>query len=160
MPPRMSASSDFDVGTHVAASDRSPVSLHPVTNKSVTLPLWTQDSVWQSHVATLAQFPRKLSILELCAGAGTSSLALNLLLGPDKVHLSGAWDICYDKRPEMYKLAHGSDKVCGSGALHFGPEEGDIMATPLDEFPICKHHCMWATLPSLLLHWKSFRTER
>jgi site-specific DNA-cytosine methylase len=40
-----------------------------------------------------------------------------------------------DKIPDMYKVAHGSDKICGSGTVHFGPEDGDILATPMFRFP-------------------------
>ena len=45
------------------------------------LPRWTNDSVWQDTVAALVNFPPGVSVMELCAGAGTASIALKLLLG-------------------------------------------------------------------------------
>ena len=63
------------------------------------LPPWTNDSVWQEAVASLVNFPPGVSVLELCAGAGTASIALKLLLGQDKAVLVGAWDISPDLAP-------------------------------------------------------------
>ena len=57
------------------------------------LPPWTTDSVWQDTVASLVNFPLGVSVLELCAGAGTASIALKLILGQDEAVLAGAWDI-------------------------------------------------------------------
>ena len=64
----------------------------PAQRMPQPLPLWAHDPVWQEHVAALAGFPKTLSVLELCAGTGAATVALQLLLGTSKVRLAGAWD--------------------------------------------------------------------
>ena len=90
-------------------------------------PLWTADPTWQKHKQALVTFPSGFTVLELCAGAGTASLALKLLLGSDC--LAGAWDT--DGNLErIYEFVHGHH-----AQVHLGPKRGDILSTPLDAFP-------------------------
>ena len=92
-------------------------------------PPWTNDVVWQSHVAALQRFPDGFSVLELCAGAGTASIALQLLLGQERSRLAGAWDICKHLQP-IYEQVHGL-----SAPAHLGQFDGDVLATDLAAFP-------------------------
>ena len=71
------------------------------------LPQWTTDSVWRDTVASLVNLPPGVSVLELCAGAGTASIALKLILGQDKAHLAGAWDISPALAP-IFRTVHGN----------------------------------------------------
>ena len=90
-------------------------------------PVWALDSTWKKRKESLVTFPSGFSILELCAGAGTASLALKLLLGSDC--LAGAWDT--DNNLEsIYKLIHGNHP-----GVHLGQTRGDILNTPLHAFP-------------------------
>jgi len=90
-------------------------------------PVWALDSTWKKRKEALVTFPSGFSILELCAGAGTASLALKLLLGSDC--LAGAWDT--DNNLEsIYKLIHGNHP-----GVHLGQTRGDILNTPLHAFP-------------------------
>ena len=78
-------------------------------------PAWTSDPVWQTHCQGLDSLPICPSILELCAGAGTASIALQLLLGAGKARLAGAWDTdvgCLG----IHQIVHGG----GQPGLHFG----------------------------------------
>jgi site-specific DNA-cytosine methylase len=95
----------------------------------VRLPLWTEDIVWQSHVTSLCNVPAGLSVLELCAGAGTAYIALKLLLGEGRVRLAGAWDTNLD-----LKVLHEGHNGAAS-CVHLGPVAGDIIATDLEQFP-------------------------
>ncbi len=72
-----------------------------------TQPPWTADPVWRDTVASLVNFPVGLSVLELCAGAGTASIALKFLLCQDKFVLAGAWDIAPDLAP-IFMTVHGN----------------------------------------------------
>ena len=80
------------------------------------------------HRRALADFPIPMSILELCAGAGTASLALKMLLG-NHARLAGAWDTADDVRA-IHETIHGKQ-----AQVHLGAVDGDIMATPLSAFP-------------------------
>ena len=91
-------------------------------------PLWTQDPVWQEHMADLADFPNRVSVLELCAGTGAATIALQLLLGPSKVRLAGAWDADPDLQG-IYEAVHPDGSNIRLG------ERGDILKTELSEFP-------------------------
>lgn len=91
--------------------------------------MWTTDPVWRGHVAALAAFPPGFSVLELCAGAGTATIALQLLLGQDKVNLAGAWDIA-----EGLETVHAAVSPAGA-PVHLGKPMGDILATDLRSFP-------------------------
>ena len=94
-------------------------------------PPWTADDVWRDTVGSLVNFPPGLSVIELCAGAGTASIVLKMLLGQDKqVHLSGAWDISPDLAP-IFRTVHGNL----DNKVHLGKTRGDIMATSLASFP-------------------------
>ena len=93
-------------------------------------PVWASDPIWQAQMRHLGSLPFSPSVLELCAGAGTASLALNLLLGQDKVRLAGAWDTDVACRA-IHEVIHGA----GHPGFHFGQPAGDIMATSLDKFP-------------------------
>lgn len=94
------------------------------------LPPWTNDSVWRDTVASLVNFPPGVSVMELCAGAGTASIALKLLLGQDKAVLAGAWDISQDLAP-IFTTVHGNlDKKVNLGSMR-----GDILTTSLASFP-------------------------
>ena len=88
-------------------------------------PPWTKDVVWQSHVTALRDFPNGFSILELCAGAGTASIAMDILLGKGKSTLAGAWDISKELKV-IYDCVHIS-----SAQVHLGRRDGDILATDL-----------------------------
>ena len=102
----------------------------PMGNLTVQpAPLWTQDPVWKQHVASLVDFPSNLSVLELCAGTGAASLALGLLLGPKKARLAGAWDIDGNLQG-IYDAVHGR-----GAPVHLGKQDGDILGTPLTDFP-------------------------
>ena len=94
------------------------------------LPPWTTDPVWDDTVSSLINFPPGVSVLELCAGAGTASIALKLLLGKNKAVLAGAWDISSDLAP-IFRTVHGhlDNKV------NLGPVRGDIMSSSLASFP-------------------------
>ena len=92
-----------------------------------TQPKWTADPVWQRHKNSLVSFPSGLSVLELCAGAGTAALALKLLLGSED-HLAGAWDTDENLKA-IYDAVHGEHPE-----VHLG-KDGDIMKTPLERFP-------------------------
>ena len=94
------------------------------------LPPWTTDPVWDDTVSSLVNFPPGLSVLELCAGAGTASIALKLLLGQHKVILAGAWDISPDLAP-IFSTFHGQL----DHNVFLGPSRGDIMSTNLASFP-------------------------
>ena len=85
--------------------------------------------VWQSHVTALRDFPNGFSILELCAGAGTASIAMDNLLGKGKSTLAGAWDISKELKV-IYDCVHIS-----SAQVHLGRRDGDILATDLSAFP-------------------------
>ena len=94
-------------------------------------PPWVRDNTWQMSKQRLANLPFAPSVLELCAGAGTASLALKLLLGPDRVRLAGAWDL----DPELqgiHKVVHGPGQ---QQAVHLGKRAGDILTTDLANFP-------------------------
>ena len=90
---------------------------------------WTQYTTWQTHVAALANFPAGISVLELCAGVGTASMALKLLLGEDKVQSAGAWDLD-ENLQGIHRAVHGHD-----APVHLGQREGNILATDLADFP-------------------------
>jgi DNA (cytosine-5)-methyltransferase 1 len=92
-------------------------------------PPWSADPVWAAQVAALASFPGGLRVLELCAGAGTACLALQALLGREKVSLAGAWDVD-GSLAAVHKVVHGQEE-----ALHLGPVAGDILRTPDSSFP-------------------------
>ena len=94
-------------------------------------PPWTNDSVWRDTVGSLVNFPPGMSVLELCAGAGTATIALKLLLGQDKAVLAGAWDISPDLAP-IFRTVHGK---LDNNKVHLGTSAGDIMATSLASFP-------------------------
>ena len=95
-------------------------------------PVWVQNAVWQGFVRRLGSLPFAASVLELCAGAGTASLALQLLLGVDKVRLAGAWDI--DPALQgIHQAIHGLAKT--KRRVHLGPHHGDILALDLRSFP-------------------------
>jgi len=79
-------------------------------------------------VSALGSFPASLSVLELCAGAGTASLALKLLLG-NQARLAGAWDIANNVHT-IHEAIHGADE-----SVHLGPSAGDILETELATFP-------------------------
>ncbi len=83
------------IDTHI----QIPASMLEEQNFLGTQPPWTKDSVWQDAVSSLVNFPPGLSVMELCAGAGTASIALKFLLGQDKAVLAGAWDISPDLPP-------------------------------------------------------------
>ena len=95
-----------------------------------TLPPWTTDPVWQDTLASLVNFPSGVSVLELCAGAGTATIALKLLLGQDKAVLAGAWDISPGLAP-IFRTVHGNL----DNRANLGPDRGDIMTTSLASFP-------------------------
>ena len=101
----------------------------PLRNPLGSPPLWTRDEVWRSHVAALAAFPAAVSVLELCAGTGAASIALQLLLGWGKVRLAGAWDLDEDLRT-VYDIVHGPS----APGVHLG-QPGDILTTDLAAFP-------------------------
>ena len=67
-------------------------------------------------------------MLELCAGIGAATIALQLLLGPSKVRLSGAWDLDPDLQC-IYEVVHP-----GASNIRLG-QRGDILKTELSEFP-------------------------
>ena len=94
------------------------------------LPLWASDPVWQDTVECLVNFPPGLSVLELCAGAGTASIALKFLLGQAKSVLAGAWDISDGLMP-IFSTVHGHL----DDAVNLGPTRGNIMTTSLASFP-------------------------
>ena len=111
------------------AEQSAPPAPSPGTPQSAPRPpLWTQDPVWQEHVAALADFPKVVSVLELCAGTGAATVALQLLLGASKVRLSGAWDLDPDLQC-VYDVVHP-----GASNIRLG-ERGDILKTELSEFP-------------------------
>ena len=83
------------------------------------LPPWTNDTVWRDTVASLVNFPPGVSVMELCAGAGTASIALKLLLGQDKAVLVGAWDISPDLAP-IFRTVHGNL----DNKVNLGPSRG------------------------------------
>ena len=84
-----------------------------------TLPPWTTDSVWQDTIASLVNFPPGVSVCELCAGAGTATIALKLLLGQDKAVLAGAWDISPGLVP-IFRIVHGNL----DNRINLGPDRG------------------------------------
>ena len=90
-------------------------------------PPWTCDPVWRGHVAALANFPA-VKVLELCAGTGAATCALQLLLGTKKAKLAGAWDTSADLQ-RVYDVAH-----LGGSNINLGPR-GDILKTPMSDFP-------------------------
>ena len=95
--------------------------------QSLEQPPWAADPTWQEHRQALVTFPSGFTVLELCAGAGTASLALKLLLGSEC--LAGAWDT--DSNLEcIYERVHGPH-----AQAHLGPQRGDILRTPLNAFP-------------------------
>ena len=83
------------------------------------LPPWANDSVRQDTVAPLVNFPPGVSALELCAGAGTASIALKLILGQDKAVLVGAWDISPGLAP-IFRTVHGNL----DNNVNLGPSRG------------------------------------
>ena len=93
-------------------------------------PAWVQDSIWQRYIRGLHYLSIAPSILEVCAGAGTASIALKLLLGPDKMRVAGAWDT----DPELSGI---HDVINGEDAhtVHLGQQAGDILTTELTTFP-------------------------
>ena len=91
------------MATHI----QLPASMVEETEFPGILPPWTNDPVWQDTVASLVNFPPGVSVMELCAGAGTASIALKLLLGQDKAVLVGAWDISPDLAP-IFRTVHGN----------------------------------------------------
>ena len=95
-------------------------------------PAWVRDEAWKARCQVLDTFPFQPSILELCAGAGTASLALKLLLGMDKVRLAGAWDTDTELRG-IHALIHGGGPAARK--VHLGRQEGDILAADLASFP-------------------------
>ena len=96
-----------------------PVSMVEEHEFPVSLPPWTNDSVWQDTVASLVNCPPGVSVMELCAGAGTASIALKLLLGQDKAVLAGAWDISPDLAPS-FRTVHGNL----GNKVNLGPSRG------------------------------------
>jgi hypothetical protein len=97
----------------------------------ITDPPWAADAVWQEHKTALDQWPAGLAVLELCAGAGTAGIALQLLLGPGKWETAGA----YDMDPELnsvHALLHG--QTAAAQRVHCGAS-GDILTIDVDRFP-------------------------
>ena len=92
-------------------------------------PLWAADASWQTLRQELAQFPIGFTLLELCAGAGTASLAAKLLLGQGRLHLAGAWDVD-PALITMHHAVHGGPQA----GLFLGPQ-GDILRCPCADFP-------------------------
>lgn len=89
---------------------------------------WAADTVWQSHIHALRDWPAGFRVLELCAGAGTAGVALELLLGSGRWQSAGAWD----RDPE---LRHVHAVLNGTLAgVHLG-SDGDILAANLSAFP-------------------------
>ena len=126
-----SASMCLDEGIAQPGHDGQPSALRfpaPRTQQGAP-PKWTQDPVWQGHVAALADYPRVVSVLELCAGTGAATVALQLLLGASKVRLAGAWDLDPDLQG-IYDVVHP-----GASNIRLGPKRGDILKTELSEFP-------------------------
>ena len=119
--------------TSPCSSPRTGTSVQPEGNLIGAQPLgdvlWSRDPVWQGHVGALVNFPAGLSVLELCAGASTASIALRLLLGDGQMRLAGAWDIAEGLQP-IFDIVHGP-----SEHVHLGPHRGNIMTQPLDSFP-------------------------
>lgn len=109
----------------VALCFNSAMALQPV---KLSPPPWASDAVWKGLTEALCNFPSGISVLELCAGAGTASIALKLLLGQEKVCLAGAWDTDTELA-SIYSCVHGSD-----APVHLGTS-GDILATRLSSFP-------------------------
>ena len=93
--------------------------------------LWQQDSVWQSHVQKLRDFPRPVSVLELCGGLSSGFIALKLLLGSDKAVLAGYYDGWYELR-RLVGTVHGDDEH-----VHIGPDSANILMINVDQFPAC-----------------------
>ena len=111
-------------------------------------PPWTTDSVWRDTVGSLVNFPPGLSVIDLCAGAGTASIFLKLLLGQDKAVLAGAWDISPDLAP-IFRTVHGNL----DNKVHLGLSRGGHHGDQPGQLPMRKH-CGWrATLSTLLLMW-------
>ena len=106
----------------------APVQHQPLLQQ----PPWTDDPVWCQYKANLAMFPAGLSVLELCAGAGTASIAMQLLLAERCPRLVGAWDL--DPNLDcIYRHVHGQPPA---PVWHLGQHRGDIMKTQLHEFPL------------------------
>ena len=59
-------------------------------------------------------------------------LALQLLLGPGKARLAGAWDIDPELQP-VHEVIHGAEAT--RTRVHLGQPAGDILATDLANFP-------------------------
>ena len=97
----------------------------------LTDPAWAADPVWQEHQTALRGWPGRPSILELCAGAGTGGVALELLLGPDAWQNSGAYDRDAELR-SVFAVLHGEPEH--SRRIHCGPS-GDIMNMEPGSFP-------------------------
>ena len=95
-------------------------------------PPWVRDKEWQARSQRLYSLPITTPILELCAGAGTASLALRLLLGPDKVRFAGAWDTDVELLC-IHEAIHGAGAAAGK--VHLGKQQGDILTTDLATFP-------------------------
>lgn len=100
--------------------------------RAMDAPPWAQDATWREHVTALAAFPRGLSILELCGGTSSPSVALSLLLGEGKHVLSGFYDIDANTR-ELAAVVHPTTRA----RLHIGAEDGDILRIACDDFPSC-----------------------
>lgn len=91
-------------------------------------PCWTKDVAWQSHRALLSNFPPGASILELCSGAGTASIAMRYLLGQRRFYTVGMFD-CNKLFERLASHHNGQYHNASFGHL------GDILSHPLSRFP-------------------------
>lgn len=97
----------------------------------LTEPPWIADPVWQQHKAALESWPAGLTVLELCAGAGTACVALELLLGPARWQTAGVYDRDPDLAP-VHAVLH--PPAASRGRVHSGPS-GDVMAVNMASLP-------------------------
>eukprot|EP00974_Lingulodinium_polyedra_P051459 4950889-Lingulodinium_polyedra.AAC.1 len=130
------ATSAFSVvggGQSVSVSDALPESASPVgapvaKPSQIQYTEWAQDAVWQGHVSHCRGMPGPLTLLEVCAGAGTPYIAMQELLGVAKVKSVGFYDFDKHTKGIAYALHGSSDHV------HVG-DSGNILTVPLDQFP-------------------------
>ena len=129
-----SSTTDHPVATSPGLPQGQPGSCGAALGRNFlgAAPPWVRDEEWVALSQRLDSLLFVPSILELCAGASTASLALKLLLGQDKVRLAGLWDTDVELLG-IHEVVHGSGEAAGK--VHLGKKEGDILKADLASFP-------------------------
>ena len=117
---------------------------------------WESDPTWEALKTQLAGISEDVTILELCAGAGTLLISLKKIIG-ERAHSVGQWDWNNEVRPLLESLHDRLDIE----KVHTGPTANITEIAP-EFFP--EAHCIVAGPPcppwSSIGSRKSFKDDR